>query len=390
MTARNRTVRVLAGAVGAWCLAGAAVADGDAAVFGVAWDGDVMGPVAGDARKVARGLSALTLSADVDLEKALGWRGGAFHADVLSTSGAEPNLDVGTLQGVNNIETERHRTVLLTAWVQQSFADGRASLLAGLYDVNSEFYVGEAASLFVHPSFGIGPEFSAAGPALYPATSLAVRGRATFGERGYVQAVVSNATLGVPGDPDGVDTDFDGGVLTVVEGGIEGETKLAVGAWSFSERFDDLRQTDAFGDPVKSRAQGAYVLVERPFAHEGGPSGAWFVKAGVSDGDTTEVSGAVQAGFVVNAPFAARPDGVLGFGVAYASISDKARANAVDAGGDLARGETAWELTYSDSLTEHVAVQPTLMVIDNPGGDPDADTAVVLGVRFSLAWSSAD
>lgn len=66
---------------------------------------------------------------------------------------------------MDNIETpvNGNTTKLFQAWLQQTFLDERASVLAGLYDLNSEFYVTDSASMFTHPTFGIGAEFAGTG-----------------------------------------------------------------------------------------------------------------------------------------------------------------------------------------------------------------------------------
>jgi porin len=58
----------------------------------------------------------------------------------------------------------------------------------GLYDLNSEFDVIEAAALFLNPSHGIGPDFAQSGrngPSIFPVTSLAIRGEYRLATRGW-------------------------------------------------------------------------------------------------------------------------------------------------------------------------------------------------------------
>ena len=55
--------------------------------------------------------------------------------------------------------------------------NGRPGLI-GRYDLNSEFYRLQSASLFLNSSFGIGPEFSQSGlegPSIFPNTSVGAR-----------------------------------------------------------------------------------------------------------------------------------------------------------------------------------------------------------------------
>jgi carbohydrate-selective porin OprB len=57
---------------------------------------------------------------------------------------------------------------------EKNLLDNQFSVLAGLYELNSEFYRLQSAGLFLNSSFGIGPEFSQSGlegPSIFPSTS---------------------------------------------------------------------------------------------------------------------------------------------------------------------------------------------------------------------------
>src|SRR5689334_22478971 len=61
---------------------------------------DVAGTVSGGLAKRGRVLDDLQLFGDLDLDKAVGWKGASAHVELLNNSGAMPNDDAGTLQGV--------------------------------------------------------------------------------------------------------------------------------------------------------------------------------------------------------------------------------------------------------------------------------------------------
>jgi porin len=252
----------------------------------VSYSADVTGVVSGGLAKRGRLLDNLEIGADLDLDKAMGWKGATAHALVLNNSGGMPNEDAGTAQGIDNIEVSRQRLRLFEAWVQQSFAGDKASALAGLYDLNSEFYANDSAGLLIAPAFGIGSELAATGPngpSIFPSTSLAVRLKWTPREDVYVQAAALNANAGVLGDPGGVDTSFDSGALVIAEAGWTGAGKIALGAWRYSDKQDDIRDLTALGDPAQRTARGAYLLLERHLGAAGAktprarlpPSPAW-------------------------------------------------------------------------------------------------------------------
>jgi porin len=374
--------------------AGLAIATrGDAAEADGAWSHevvytvDVTGVVGGASTQAGRFLDNLDIILDGDLEKAAGWRGAKLHLYLLNNSGGEPNNLAGTLQGVDNIEVGRHRARLYELWIDQGFADGRGSVLAGLYDVNSEFYSTETSGVLIAPPFGIGSELAATGPngpSIFPSTSLAARVRLGDPDKAYVQAAVVNADAGALGDPKGIDTDFDKGALLIAEADWRGPARFVVGAWRYDRRQDDIRATTPSGEPTKSVAQGAYVLAEG-LIHEasGGQAVHAFMRAGISDGDTSPFNGGWQTGLRVDRVFASRPDSAFSIGVHQGLIADKARANARDAGISPADSEAGLEITYSDTIGR-LTVQPDLQVVRHPGGDRGADHVMVAAIRFAV------
>jgi porin len=356
----------------------------------VTYTADVTGALDGGPKRAGRFLDNLDVIVDGDLEKAWGWQGAVLHVYLLNNSGGQPNDRVGTLQGVDNIEVSRPRGRLYEAWIQQSFAGGRASALAGLYDLNSEFYSTEASGLLIAPPFGIGSEIAASGPngpSIFPSTSLSVRLKATGENGAYLQTALVNADAGTIGDPDGPNMRMDRGLLAIAEAGIGEGRRVAVGAWRYTRKQDDIRDLAASGEPGRSGAQGVYLLAEQPLADggESGRSANAFVRVGLSDGDTTVFAGGWQAGVLVERVFASRPDSAFSVGVEQGFLSDKGRANLRDEGLDAASAESSLEITYSDRIHPRVTLQPDLQVIRHAGGDRQAPTAIVGALRVTVS-----
>jgi porin len=280
-------------------------------------------------------LDNLDLTADLELEKLAGWNGATAHVDVLVNMGGMPNDRAGTLQGVDNIEVASHRLRLFEAWIEQKLGE-RTTVRAGLYDLNSEFYSTDASGLLIAPAFGVGSEIAATGPngpSIFPSTALAVRIDYKFGGDGFVRAAMLNATARTLGDPGGVNLTFDDGALLIAEGGVAGTGgKLAVGAWGYTRRQDDVFALDAAGAPLQRHARGAYVVAEKPLNDpEGRHPVAGFVRVGVSDGQTTPFKGGWQAGVLVTKLWQGRDDSQISFGVNQAWLSNGYR--------DVLRGE---------------------------------------------------
>ncbi|SUS03254.1 Porin [uncultured Defluviicoccus sp.] len=361
----------------------------DAIVFGLTYKADISGVLAGGDSKAGRLLDNLEATAEISLEDLFGWTGGKVYGHLLSNSGRAPNDIAGTLQGVDNIEVARPRAKVYQLWFEQAFADGRGSVLTGLYDLNSEFYQTETAGLLIAPAFGIGSELAATGPngpSIFPSTALALRGRWEVTEGNEIQGAVLNASAGVLGDPGGVDLSFDNGALLIGEWVHSGDVTVRFGAWGYTDDQDDIRDVDTFGAPLLRKAHGVYASVEGEIAKFGGSTVSAFVRAGTSEGHTTPYAGGWQAGMLVLAPFESRPDSSFSFGLNQGLTNSRERANFRDAGGTPSTGESAIEITYADKITENLTLQPDLQFIRDPGADKGRDDVVVATLRATLEY----
>jgi porin len=330
--------------------------------------------VAGDDRTRGYALHNVELAADADLAKATGISGlrGGLH--FLANFGGRPNDGAGTLQGIDNIEVTDARAKLYQAWLEQSFAGGRVSLLAGLGDLNADFYSNEAAGLLLAPAFGIGSELAATGPngpSIFPSTALMVRLNVSVGAKGYARAAVINAKAGVLGDPSGIDFGFRDGVLYIAEGGMADSGKLALGVWRYSRRQDDIRAITPDGAAVQRIAQGAYMLIEHQLTGEAGKGSRLFARAGISEGKTTPFRGGWQIGVLVEGLVPGRPDGAFSAGIQRGTLARGIIDNLRDEGESPSRHEDGIEITYQDKLAPFLAIQPDLQYMHraNETGD---------------------
>ncbi|KQN71384.1 carbohydrate porin [Sphingomonas sp. Leaf62] len=349
----------------------------------LAYKGDVVGVAAGETRG-ARYLDNLDVVAALDLDRAVGWRGGSAVVSLLNNLGGRPNDLAGTLQGVDNIEVGAPGLLLYQAWFQQSFADDRLSILVGKYDLNSEFYAGDAAAHLIAPAFGIGSELAATGPngpSIFPRTDLAIRLRAGD-ERHYVQAVAIRAPRGT------ADTGRERSTLFVAEGGLQGRTAIGIGGWAYSRRQPRIAPPGVTLADGAAASHGVYLLLERDLAGEADKAGHWraFARAGLSDGRTTPFAGGFQIGLTGRGIVPARPDSQVSIGMASADLSTPYR-RANPAGEPALTGsEGMIELTYSDRIAPFLTLQPDVQYVRRPGGLRDADDALVLGLRAIVAW----
>ncbi|MEO0063260.1 MAG: hypothetical protein RLZZ08_1820 [Pseudomonadota bacterium] len=348
---------------------------------------DLSGAFTVDAVSVVRGgtdsrlrvLTNLDLMAAADLERIAGWQGTRAYVHVLDNRGARPNDAAGTLQGVDNIEVANAGTRLFEAWVERDF--GGAAVLAGLYDVNSEFYTNEAAGLLVAPPFGIGSEFAATGPkgpSIFPSTTLAVRLRVPVAQgRGQVQIAAVNAKASTLGDGGGIDTSFNEGLLLVAQAGTtQGPVRASLGGWAYTQERDDMLS----GAASKRAPWGVYGLLEAAIA----PALTAFVRAGISEGHTSPFSGGFQAGALLSPALPGRPDSAFSAGINHAWTTDCQRAAMLLDGTPPATFEQAIAATYADRLLPMLGAQVDAQWIRHPGGNAAARDALVTTLRLTI------
>jgi porin len=315
---------------------------------------------------------------------------------LLYNNGAEfAGSTTGSLQGVSNIEAVP-ATRLYEAWIEvPAFAGG--SLRGGLYNLNSEFDVNDVGALFLGPSHGIGTEFAhtgAAGPSIFPVTSLALRyRREAAGWR--VQGVVLDGVPGDPNDPRRTYVHLGGGDGALYVGELAhaiGPVQASLGAWHYTTTMADLADVDANGDPIQRHgSSGAYAMASASLWSDetSGRDFSAFLRVGESDQRVYQTVRYLGMGLACTGPFAARPKDRLGFAVAVAQNGSSFRAASVAAGTPVSGAETDFELTYRMILGEHLLLQPDLHYIVHPGTDPTLANAWAFGLRFQAAFGYA-
>lgn len=366
--------------------------------FEAVYTGEIWGNAAGGMRRGAAYLDNLDLTLEIDAERAWGWTGATFFAYVLANTDDTLSEDiVGDAQVVSNIDAIG-AVRLFEFWYEQALWDERFSIKTGLYNLNSEFDANETGSLFINSSHGIGADFSQAGengPSIFPVTSLALRTRLALTQTLSLQAVVLD---GVPGDPDdprrtAIILSKSEGALIAVEADYLDDrgTKLALGFWHFTARFDDVLATDSAGDPVqRSGNQGVYVLAERvlyrePESPEQGL--AVFGRFGIADDDVNQFDRYLGVGGVYTGLVPGRDEDRLGLAVAIADNGDPFEEAQRLAGESVDSREINVELTYRLQVTPWLALQPDIQYVADPGAAGGLGDAWVFGLRFEASYS---
>ena len=189
-------------------------------------DLDLLRNVSGGMSRGGRPIVHLELDIGVDLDATLGWPGSSALFSLLYDGGGRINTErVGSQLGVSNIEVPVSTFRIYQASLQKEFADGRASLLFGLYPIDTEFQVMDAAALFLQPQYGVTAELGLTrGPSIFNSTAVGVRAKLLSEDRSaYALGAVLDGLPGDPNNPKGTHIKFGkgDGIMSIAEIGIK-------------------------------------------------------------------------------------------------------------------------------------------------------------------------
>lgn len=384
---------------------------------------DVLSNVSGGIHRKTAVVGDLDLLLTVDMEKLVpSLNGGTLFVYGLGTYGDDPSKYVGDSQAVSNIAAP-NTWKLFEAWYQHNLFE-HFSLLAGLYDVTSEFdVIASSSELFVNSSFGTGAELAGSGqngPSTFPATSLGIRGQAIVTDSLMIRAVLAD---GVPGDPNDahgthIHLSEDDGLFGTMElayykfrkgdiatgkprrltfrrigrsAPLEYEAKAALGFWGYTTTLDHLSKVESSGEPVKRHGTyGMYGLAEYDVYHERVDTDqelTLFVRAGMADPRVNRFSQYYGGGMVYTGLFPGRNFDQTGIGAAAAVNGKYYKRSQLQAGQSADNTEITLEVTHSIYVNRNLFIQPDVQYVINPGTVQGRKNALVLGIRLELNFN---
>jgi len=299
----------------------------------------------------------------IDTEQAGWWQGGTLIVEGLINHGRDPSRFIGDIQTASNI-ADGSRTRLQQLWYEQLFGE-YLSVLAGLHDLNSEFYVSEYGSLFLNSSFGVGPELSAnVASSLWPEAGWATR-IALHGEHLYARIAAYDGDPATRALRPGSE-----GLMWIAEVGFQqGATAYKLGAWHHT-----ATKTGPDGS-IFSSDSGVYAIIDQEIVRGFG----LFLQLGYAQPKRNEIANYAGLGIHWDGPIPGRSADQFGIAVARAGFSHvNRRVNG------LAAAETSVEITYDLAMTDWLSIQPDMQWIQHPGGDPQLAAAQVVMLRVEL------
>ena len=228
----------------------ASAADAPAVELSATYTGEAWRNFHGGLRPGSVYLENLEAAAEVDMERAFGWRGATARVSAFwNDDDTLSERLVGDLQAVSGKDASGG-TRLYEAWVRQAIGGGSVKL--GVIDLNSDLALNKAALLFVNGAQGLGLDLAQVGrngPSVFPNTGLGVLAELPIdGHWGVKVGAFDGAPHHSGGSPAPTSRGGAGdGALIVAEllHESDNETRFALGLWSHTGKFSRMGGTVA-------------------------------------------------------------------------------------------------------------------------------------------------
>ncbi len=362
--------------------------------------GDINRTLIGGVDRKTTQLANLDLKIGLDIDKLGGWSGASAFIYILANHGGHPSENAGDEMGTNNIETADKIAKVYELWVQQALIEGKFSVLLGVHDLNSEFYVTDSSGLFLNACLGVGTELAttgANGPSIFPIPAPAVRLKFEPLASIYLQAAAFDTENTDPKQPGKTDlrTSLNDGALLIAELAYHTEDnstsrgrKVGVGYWSYSKAIapasTSLAATESLNgqSSEKAKSNGVYVLYDQYVTEKA----TAFLRYGAAFGNASPVSSSASTGLVVSGPLPWRSKDRLGVAVARAHTSPTPARQRGDLRTKMSEFEMAHELTYRVELWPGVAIQPDIQYVVHAKEPQAPADAWVADMRLEVAF----
>jgi porin len=356
----------------------------------------------------------LELYVNIDMQKAIGWKGLCFFANGYQIHGNSITAaNIGSLMPVSNLEAT-DATRLFELWFEQHLFNDKVTVKIGQLAADAEFVISEGGGYFLNGTWGW-PSITAAdlpsgGPA-YPLATPGVRVAINPNEKLGLMIGVYN---GDPApacrnedpqrcNPHGLDFELDDPPLLMVEGkysyGKHLPGTVKVGGWNHFGEFPDQRfdsggaliaVTGNDGRPLDHN-WGLYGIIDQLVWRVPGSEDAKgvgiFARFIGAPADRNLIDFYTDTGITFTGMFARRPNDALAIGFAYTNISNDVTAFDVDFGEPAPREyEALVEICYTFQINDGWSLQPNFQYIWQPGGSDGVDDATVVGARTTIGF----
>ena len=302
---------------------------------------------------------------------------GIIFLDFQTQEGPDGSEDTGDLQAYSNID-ENDFTALYELYYELEVIPEVLRLKVGKVDANSEFAYVDFGGDFIHSSPGFSPTIFTL--PTYPDSAMSVNLFYTPNDHVYYSFGYydGSAVEGVKTGRRGPSTFFKspGDSFHIHELGVKWEFgealegRFGVGVWHHTGHFE------RFDGSIDSETHGYYLVFdqrlykENPSLVEDAQGIRMFVQVGLADQSLTEIKQHFAVGLHGTGLIDSRDEDVFGVMASYGHLSDDSDAGFRD------EYELAIETFYKIQIHEHLAIQPDLQYIINPGGMGAKDALV--------------
>ncbi|MDY6913434.1 MAG: carbohydrate porin [Planctomycetota bacterium] len=345
-------------------------------------------------RRAGRHTGSYDLEVDLDLEKLLNIPGGSIYVNAEgSWSDGLDESSVGSVFGVNGDASGCRAIDLAELWYEQAMLAGRLRVRIGKLDLTGGFehrgcpvafdcnaFANDESSQFLNGALVNNPTIP------FPDKGLGVMVYYNPLAGWYVSAGCADAQADVR--ETGFNTAFHDGdyFFGIFETGIVGRLPssngVLVGAYRAGLWYDPQPKEHFDSGRIKRDDVGFYLSFDQMAWKENADAEdtqglGLFARYGLAHKEVNEVSCFWSIGAQYQGLISTRDDDVLGFGIARGRLSGDA--------GFTADCETVLELYYNIAVSPWLSLAPSLQYVCNPGAEPDADDAVVMGFRCMMS-----
>jgi porin len=347
--------------------------------FDISYIFDSFTNIAGGIKRGTDNPNQLTFDLTIDGERLYNLKGSTMVIRTLTNNGGAFNThNVGSIQGVDNVEVDHPSSDLYELWIEQKFFEQKFSILAGKQDLSNEFYLTKAASIFIAPTYGTGEEFEVSG---INGPSNGFRLKYSSNDNFYIHSGIWSVNYGNVANQSNA-TVIKKAPLVITEAALLFDNdKYAVGFWQY------FKEIIGFNNINKGNNKGIYISLEKSiYKNVDDRELLGFIRAGRASPMFNIVEYGWSAGLVCNSIIKERKDSSLGFGISGIKNSKNFIQAQANNNITLLKNEIAFELTYSDKITPWLQVQPDLQYIIRPGSTPDVSDAKIVGLRLEIIF----
>lgn len=364
--------------------------------LGGVWLGDYNALMSGADREHANkrwtGNSSLILDLSIDLQKAMGWKGGLFGAEFLQFNGQPTNADAGVVQGYNSLpgHPPLNRSELYQLWIRQEFLNKKLSVRIGKTAPIYHFNNVSKPVPTVDPAVSIPSVTGLIYTPIFVNTTLlgAIGGyyNSVYGgvltiapvQQAYVNIGFFDGNLARGVQTGLTGPHFNGYYFSIIEGGYGWTAPkpgiVALGAWHQSGRLKSPTQTQKGTEGVYAFGSQAFWIGESDSMSK---NISGFFQLGWNNSRTLPMNLFAGAGLTAFGLVPKRAGDSFGLGVAWSRLNHHTFSR---------HSELMLQGYYQAKLHKSTYFQPVLSYIPNPGAHPHQSNVWALTARLTVLF----